>query len=241
MVSIAGQSLEQLGGRRSVLAHQRRDHEELDGLLRRLRTTRGDEQDEVLSRIARLVFPHAYAEEVVLWPAVRAALPGGEEITLRIEKEHQEVNEVFAAVDRNPSDDPRRAQLLDRLHDLLQADLRDEEDVLLPRLQAALDPVSLRRLGRRWALVQRTAPTRPHAVVSRRPPGNALSGPPLALIDRLRDRLDRLARRSGGATASTSRAVSRALARLAGGIEQLPPLRVGQRPVTRAGRTDVER
>src|SRR3954447_7753546 len=142
MASIAHRTDAELGGRSSVLARQRRDHEELDRLLARLRSTTGPEQDEVLTRIARLVFPHAFAEEAVLWPAVRSALPDGEALTLRIEQEHQEVNELWAALERTP-----RTDLLDRLVQVLQADVRDEEDVLLPRLRQALDGARLRRLG----------------------------------------------------------------------------------------------
>ncbi len=238
MTSIAHQSEAQLGGRISVLARQRRDHEELDRLLTRLRATSDAEQDEVLTRIARLVFPHAFAEEAVLWPAVRATLPDGEAITLRIEQEHQEVNELWAALERTPHGDPRRAELLDRLDRVLQEDVRDEEDVLLPRLQAALDPARLRRLGVAWEVVRRTAPTRPHPVVARRPPGNALAALPLTVLDRSRDHLDRWGRGRGGAA---SRAASQLLARVAGAVEHIPPLTRGERPSTHSGRTEVER
>lgn len=240
-MSIAQQSVAELGGAASVLVRQRRDHAELELLLQRLRTAGGPEQDELLTRTARLVFPHAYAEEVVLFPAMRAALPDADELTLQVEQEHQEINALFSALERTPHDDPARPGLLDRIAGLLREDARDEEDVLLPRLQAVLDPVELRRLGRRWELVRRTAPTRPHAGVSRRPPGNVLSGLPLAAVDRLRDRLDRTARRSPGRLGSASLTASRGLARVAGAVEHLPVLRTGERPSTRAGRTEAGR
>lgn len=188
-MSTAQQSVAELGGESSVLVRQRRDHAELDRLLERLRSTRGVEQEEVLTGLARLVFPYAYAEEVVLFPAMRAVLPDADELTLQVEQEHQEIDELFSTLERTAHDDPTRADLIDRITELLREDARGEEGVLLPRLMAALDPVEPRRLGRRWELVRRTAPTRPHAVVSRRPPGNVLSGLPLTVLDRLRDRL----------------------------------------------------
>ncbi len=83
---ISEQSEAQLGGSTSVLVRQRNDHRQLDELLQELEGTSGDAQDAVLSRLARLVFPHAYAEETVLWPAIRAALPDGHAITLRVEQ-----------------------------------------------------------------------------------------------------------------------------------------------------------
>src|ERR687890_1840065 len=97
--SIATQTLDELGGPRSVLARQRRDHVQLDRLLHRLEATTGTIQDEVLQRIDRLVFSHAFAEETVLWPVLRRVLPDGDALTLRVEKEHQEVNELVSALE----------------------------------------------------------------------------------------------------------------------------------------------
>ncbi len=160
-VSVAEQSVDELGGARSVLVRQRSDHAVLDELLHEAARTSGTEQDEVLTRLARLVFPHAYAEETVLWPVVRATLPDGEQITLRNEQEHQEINALFSDLDRTPAG-PQRDELLRRTADVLRQDARDEEDLILPRLQATVSAAQLRRLGRTWKLVRRAAPTRPH-------------------------------------------------------------------------------
>ena len=129
---------------------------------------------------------------------LRRVLSDGDALTLRVEPEHQEVNELVAALERNGLDDPRRAERLGRLVEVLREDVRDEEDVLVPRLQEQLDDEELRRLGARWELVRRMSPTRPHPTVSRRPPGNALSALPLTLLDRIRDLVDEAARRRPG-------------------------------------------
>ena len=234
--TIADQTEAELGGRGSVLSRQRRDHVALDELLDRCSTTSGDEQLEVLNRIYRLVFPHAFAEEAVLWPALRRSVPDGEALTLQVEQEHQEINELVTTLERSKPGDPGRDVLLAQVVGLLRADVRDEEDLLLPRLQQHLDEASLRRLGRSWALVRRVAPTRPHPVVARRPPGNVLSALPLTVVDRSRDALDRVGRR-GAAGAAGARAASAALAAVAGAIEHLPGMSRGERPSTKPGRT----
>ena len=239
--SIARQSIDELGGGASVLTRQRRDHERLDELLQRVGRTTGTEQDEVLMRVCRLVFPHAFAEEAVLWPALRKALPDGEELTLQVEREHQEINEAVTAIERSRHDDPGRAELVERAIRLLREDVRDEEDELLPRLQGALGPRELQRLGRSWEFVRRTAPTRPHPVVARRPPGNVLAALPLSALDRTRDVLDTTARRSPPPLASVNRAASRLLAAVAGVVEHTPPFRRGEDRSTHSGRTEHER
>ena len=75
MQSIAGQSGGELGGPISVLYRQRRDHVRLAGYLEALSRSTGTEQQRVLLSIYRLVFPHAFAEEAVLWPVIRRVLP----------------------------------------------------------------------------------------------------------------------------------------------------------------------
>ena len=235
MPTLAHQTTEQLGGRGSLLDRQKQDHVALDDLLGQLESAHGPVQDDVLQRIARLVFPHAYAEETVIWPVAREVLRDGEQLTLRIEQEHQEINELFSALERTSPDEPARQHLLDRLVPLLRADVRDEEDDLLPQLQQQLTTAQLRRLGRTWELVRRISPTRPHAVVSRRPPGNVLSALPLTVLDRSRDGVDWATRRSPAPVAAAGRLVSRALAGTAGLVEQLPPLRAGEQPSTSRG------
>ena len=235
--SLAQQTVAELGGAGSVLARQRRDHVELDGLLRRLELTTGAQQDEVLTALCRLVFSHAFAEEAVLWPAIRTALPDGEALTLRIEQEHQEINELVRRLDGSRHTDPGRAELLDRVVRLLDEDVRDEEDVVLPQLQAALDPQELTRLGRAWEVVRRAAPTRAHPLVSRRPPGNVLAAVPLTVLDRSRDALDRLARSGPARTARPARSISNGLRAVSDVLERLAPLRHGEDSSTRAGRT----
>jgi hemerythrin superfamily protein len=187
--TIKDQTVDQLGGSGSVLARQRREHEEMDRLMDQYLTLDDlDQREQVLKQVVRLVFSHAFAEETVLWSAVRAAVPDGEELTARVEDEHQQINDLVADIERLPAGDPRREDKVRRAFALIRQD-RDEEDLLLPRLQDASNTARLRTLGTTWAAVRQTAPTHPHPVVPRRPPVNALLGVPLSVYDRVRDAL----------------------------------------------------
>lgn len=233
-MSLSQQTESELGGHLSVLVRQKRDHVELDRLLHRLEAADATAQAPVLRSIYRLVFPHAFAEEAVLWPVMRRVLPDGEQLTLQVEQEHQEVNELVVDLDRMKPDDPRRPLRVRRLIEVLREDVRDEEDELLPRLQESLSGTQLRSLGLAWEVLRRTAPTRAHPVVARRPPGNALSAGPLTVIDRTRDVLEAVADRVGGPSGRRIAASSRRLGRLAHRIEHLPMVRSGEHPSTRA-------
>lgn len=230
--SVATQTVEELGGPLSVLTRQKSDHVTLDELLQRLGRTTGPEQDAVLVRIYRLVFPHAFAEESVLWPVMRRALPDGHELTLEVEQEHQEVNELVKRLDALPAGGPERQAILDRLTAVLRDDVRDEEDVLFPRLQAVVSPARLRLLGVLWEVVRRIAPTRAHPVVARRPPGNVLAALPLSVLDRLRDRVELAQHRVDGTSNAALGTVAAGLARASSAVERLPVMRIGEDPST---------
>lgn len=233
--SIAGQTVEQLGGRASILTRQRADHERLARLMERARATEetgGREHAVALRALARLVFTHAFAEEAVLFPAARRALPEGDPLTVAIEQDHQEVDELVARLDRSSRADPGHAALLRRTLDVLDHDVRTEEDELLPRLQQALTRRRLQVLGLQWELVRRVSPTRAHPVVSRRPPGQTLSALPLTVLDRARDRLQQLDELTGSRLTSVVSVLDRALSGAAGAVERWPLLQRGERPET---------
>lgn len=237
MRSIAQQHPSEMGGRFSVLACQKRDHIRLDGLLNRLPLEGRAEQDRTLLRIYRLVFPHAFAEESVLWPAIRRALPDGHELTLQVEQEHQEINELVTRLESLDRSASERPELLDAIVALLRVDVRDEEDLLLPRLQSRLSVAQLRWLGFAWEMVRLIAPTRAHPIVSRRPPGNVLAALPLSLLDRCRDGVDMMLERTPGAAAAPLRTVSAVLSHASRSVERLPGMQGGE---DRGTRLDVD-
>ncbi|AWB93465.1 hemerythrin domain-containing protein [Aeromicrobium chenweiae] len=214
----------------SVIVRQKRDHARLDELLQQLEESRRHQEDDLLREIYRLVFPHAFAEEGVLWPVMRRVLPDGQALTLEVEQEHQEVNELVAQIDRLPAGDPERDARIRRLVEVLKEDVHDEEDVLLPRLESRLSDRQLQALGLAWEVVRRTAPTRAHPVVSRRPPGNTTSALPLSIIDRSRDRLDAMASR--GTRPQAARSASQRLGTLATRLEHVPLFTRGEDPST---------
>jgi hemerythrin superfamily protein len=233
--TIAHQTLAELAGRTSILARQRSDHTRLDQLMTRARQTveeGGIAHQVALRAVARLVFTHAFAEESVLFPAARRVLPEGDPLTLQIETDHQEVDELVTLLDRSSSDDPRHRDLMERTFAVLDHDVRSEEDELLPRMQQLLSPRRLRLIGWRWELARRIAPTRPHPVVSRRPPGQALSALPLTVLDRARDLLQKLDEVTHCRFTAPVSVADRLLATAAGAVERTPVLQWGERPET---------
>jgi len=96
-----------------------------------------------------------------------------------------------------------------------------------------VDERTLRRLGVQWEILRRTAPTRPHPVVARRPPGNVLAALPLSALDRTRDALDGAGRRVPEAARPVLSAASRSLRGGTHLLERVPAFRRGEKPQTR--------
>src|SRR5690606_30214943 len=144
--------------------------------------------------ISRVVCPHAFADEAVLWPAVRKHVPYGEALLQQMEEERREVNELMGRLQDAGPDDPEWSELLDRLRGVLLDAVRHEEDVLFPLLQSRLEEGRLRQLGVAWEVVRRAAPTRPHPLLVRNRVSNCLVLLPLTILDRSRDRREVSAR-----------------------------------------------
>jgi hypothetical protein len=163
---------------------------------------------------------------------MRRVLPEGQQLTLEVEQEHPEVNELVTRLESMPRSAPDREVVLDRLADVLRDDVRDEEDEHFPRLQTLVTRRHLQVLGLLWEVVRRTAPTRAHPIVARRPPGNVVAALPLSVLDRRRDGTDALRYRREGADSRALGAVSAALTRAAHAVEKLPLMRRGEDPST---------
>lgn len=190
MRSLADQDETQLGGVRSLLVRQQRDHQRLRALLERLTPSAGPAQDELLREIYRVVFPHVFADESVLWPVVRKELPYGETLVQQMDDERDDVNELVGRLQDEGLEVSQRSRLLDRLRKVLLEAVRHEEDVLLPALQSRVAMGRLRQLGIAWEVVRRAAPTRPHRILVRHRASNSLALLPLTLLDRSRDLLE---------------------------------------------------
>jgi hemerythrin superfamily protein len=195
--SVAQQSEGERGGDRSIRSRQSADHRDLqDLMLAHEAATDPARRATLLAELSDRALRHAFAEETVLFPAYRQYLPNsGDVVTAHIESEHQAVNDSLKRLQDTDPADPAYSELVGSTFELIRDDARNEEDLLLPQLQQVLDEDGLRALGDAWEVARRTSPTRPHPKITRRPPGNVLAGPFLAVSDRVKDAVDR----AGGA------------------------------------------
>jgi hemerythrin superfamily protein len=152
---------------------------------------------DVVQRVVKELSIHAAIEEQVLYPAVRSELPDGKQLAQEAIREHQEVKERLARIEKLDPADQRDE--LDREMETLIRDVKhhvkEEESDMFPKMRKQMDRKRLVQMGELMASAKKVAPTHPHPHAPSTPPGNLVTGAAAGVMDRARDAL-REARRS---------------------------------------------
>jgi hemerythrin superfamily protein len=175
----------------NVIAVLTLDHREVEEMFAQLEVPgldpekRRDIADDLIIELVR----HSVAEEQYLYPAVRKALPDGDEIADTEISEHAEAERTMKELDGLDATDARFDPLVRQLMTEIRAHVADEEHSLFPRFAAACSDEDLRDLGAKVTAAKQVAPTRPHPSAPAKPPFNKIAGAGAGLIDRVRDAL----------------------------------------------------
>jgi hemerythrin superfamily protein len=167
------------------------DHREVEQMFTELeapglaRERRAELRDKVITELAR----HSVAEEMYLYPITRQALPGGDQVADREIQDHAAAERVMKDLEGVDPDDARFDDLLTQLITDIRGHVAEEETDLFPRLRASCPEQELADLGAKVQAAKKTAPTHPHPSAPDKPPMNKVMGPPMGLVDRVRDAL----------------------------------------------------
>jgi hypothetical protein len=129
---------------------------------------------------------HEAAEELVVWPAVRKRVPGGE--ALLAEGLRQERDAKYALDALRFADGPSRQQLAAEFAQMARAHIDFEEHQVLPALEKVTLWPGLYLLGAKFSAAKRIAPTRPHPKGPVGHVGLLTKGVVTAAMDRVRDK-----------------------------------------------------
>ncbi|TDC61748.1 hemerythrin domain-containing protein [Actinomadura sp. GC306] len=160
-------------------------HGQIRDLFDEVMHTQGQERKEAFRALVRLLAVHETAEEEIVHPVARR-IPGGDGIVDDRLAEERQAKEVLAELDGMDTEDPAFLKTLDKLRMDVLTHARAEERYEFDRIQDEFSPAQLKGFAAAVRAAQATAPTRPH-------PGtesatkNMLLGPPVAIMDRVRD------------------------------------------------------
>ena len=109
------------------------DHRQVEHLFDKLNNG-GDREALVAELVAELTL-HAEVEEQVVYPAIRSAIPGGEEKVKEGLQEHAEAKELIARLESLAVDDPAFDTTLMKLQEAVQHHVEEEEGEIFPPFQ----------------------------------------------------------------------------------------------------------
>ena len=175
------------------------DHHRVEQLFRRFEKA-GDrayvEKRDIVDRFTEALAIHAAIEEQLFYPAVRATVPGTEDIALESLEEHHVVKWVLSELDHMAPQDERFDAKVAVLIENVRHHVREEEDDLFPRVRDELGRNALNDLGDAMAEARKTAPTRSHPHSPDTPAANVVVGAAAGVADRIGDTVSGLAQGS---------------------------------------------
>lgn len=151
----------------------------------------GEKKDEVPDQIRRSLAPHAAAEEILVYPAVRRAAGDGDDTASHAIDEHQEIKRLLAEVDTMSADDPERDAKVLELQHSVEHHVAEEESDVLARLRSGIEPERLERMGELFERMKPLLPTHPHPLVPGTATAQLLAGPLASVADHVRDLVSR--------------------------------------------------
>lgn len=167
----------------------REDHQKVQDLLGRVERGEVSPESEVVEEIVRALSVHAGLEELIVYPAVKEAVPGG---SLMIDEhllDHQLVKELLVEIERSSGAD--RITLLNALASDVRLHVEHEEGNLFPRLRDRCSNEQREQMAATWEKAKRIAPTHPHPHAPRTRPANIVADLAAGLLDKARDALRR--------------------------------------------------
>jgi hypothetical protein len=168
------------------------DHREVERLFAAYAAATGtDAKDRLLDDIRLALAPHAAAEEILVYPAVRTASPDGDEQAGHAIDEHHDIKRLLSEVDKMSADDPGRDAKVAELRASVDHHVREEEGEFLPSLRAGTTPEKLEQMGELFSRMKPLLPTHPHPLVPGTATAQLLAGPLASIADRIRDALRR--------------------------------------------------
>lgn len=176
-----------------ALTFLRGDHQSVLGMMEVLAgapTGDGAQQSGLETMVINLVIAesqHEAIEEQLFWPAVRAALGDGKELADRAVAQEAAGKKLLQQLEKGK---PGQAGYHTALAEFIAAGrehIRYEQEVVWPKLKAAVSADDLEQLGEKLEKAKKAAPTRPHPHTPSGSIAQMTMGTLASIVDRVRD------------------------------------------------------
>jgi hemerythrin superfamily protein len=164
-------------------------HKEIKRLFRELKSAKGERKEELFEDLVRLLAVHETAEEEVVHPIARRKIDRGAEVVDSRLHEEDEAKHALAELHEIGVEGPEFDRKLSAFADLVIRHSDQEEESEFKYLRKNVPAEQLRGMAVAVKAAEAIAPTRPHPGVGQSAIANILAGPPMAVFDRIQDKL----------------------------------------------------
>ncbi len=169
-----------------VVTFLKEQHRQVEAGFDQVQSAGGEQRKTAFVALRRLLAVHETAEEEIVHPAARRALPDGNLIVDARLQEENEAKRLLASLEDLDVSSAEFERKFAQLKSAVLLHARSEEEDEFERLGMALHQKELERMRKAVDLAERVAPTRPHPGVES-PLSNMLAGPFAWVLDRARD------------------------------------------------------
>ena len=164
-------------------------HDEVRALFGQMASGGGRERKGSFDRLVNLLAVHETAEEMVVYPAVRASGPDGDALADARTAEESEAKDALSELEKIGVESPDFDTKFDAFQHMVDTHARNEEREIFPLLRQSQTPEQLQKMAKAVEAAERIAPTHPHPHGPESAVGNTVVGPFVAVVDRIRDAL----------------------------------------------------
>lgn len=161
-------------------------HNQIKQLFALVETSEGEARQREFDHLRALLAVHETAEEEVVRPTTRSALPNGDTVADARMKEENEAKEVLAKLEALGCESSEFLPKFREFKKSVLAHAEHEEHEEFPGLRASKTPDELKKMGKRIRIAEKMAPTHPHPS-AKSTTANYLAGPFAAMLDKVRD------------------------------------------------------
>lgn len=147
----------------------------------------GPEEAETFECLLRLLAVHETAEEEVVYPALRSIGPDGDRIADERTGEEGEAKKALSELESLGVGAQEFAEKLAAFRLNVMEHAAGEEREVFPLLRRSLDEDKRRAMRTALEAAERMAPTHPHPHAPESALGNLITGPFVAVVDKVRD------------------------------------------------------
>lgn len=126
------------------------DHREVERMFQQLLEGEATDRAAVATQLCTELKVHTQCEEIVAYPAMRKAVPSGDQKIDEGIKEHDEAEKLIVKLEQLDDDDPAFESTLLDLQGAVQHHVQEEESEILPPFRTFTSGDRRAELGRQW-------------------------------------------------------------------------------------------